>query len=48
MREVTQFVLAEQADGSGKPDLDAQIDEGVLQPLRALKTVVNELAMTAE
>lgn len=48
LREVPQFVLAKQTDGTCQAHLDAQIYQGVLQPLRALKAIVDKLAVTAE
>ena len=48
MREVAQFMLAKQADGTGESDLDAQIDQEVFQPFGTLKAVMYEFPVTAE
>ncbi len=48
LRKVAELMLAKQADRTRQSDLHAQIHQGVFQPLRALKAVVHELAVTAE
>ena len=45
---VSQLVLPQQADGSSQADLNSEIDQHVFEPLRALKTVVYELAMAPQ
>jgi hypothetical protein len=48
LRIVAHFVLPKEANGTCEPDLDAKIRQEVLEPLRALEAIVDELAVVAE
>jgi len=45
---VAQIVLSKQPDWTCEPDLDPEIDQGVLEPFRALEAIVNQLAVVTE
>ena len=48
LREVSQVMLAQQAQRACQAHLNAAIHQQILEPARALEAVVNQLAVIAE
>ena len=48
LRNVAQLVLPQHTEWPAPPRLNAKVDPRMLKPARALKTIVNQFAMTAQ